>query len=161
MSGIGLHMDSTELDAAIPRVALLGDFDETALLSAIGALGEDQTRRRILDEKTAPDGTPWPPNREGTATLVRSGQHLLQSISWIVGSGFVEWGAGWEFAHIHQDGATIGPKTAKRLAFISGGKRVFAKKVTIPPRPFVGLSEANIAEIADLVTDMFAGRLDP
>ena len=29
------------------------------LLESIGSIAESQTRRRISDEKTAPDGTPW------------------------------------------------------------------------------------------------------
>ena len=52
----------------------------------------------------------------------------------------------------------ITPKTAQALAFTIGGKPVRAKSVTIPARPFVGLSEDNRAEIDDLITDHF-GRI--
>ncbi|MCX5512277.1 phage morphogenesis protein [Kaistia algarum] len=160
MDGIGLVIDTGALEYATRLVSGLGDFERRDLLSSIGALGESQTRRRIVDEKTGPDGTPWPPNREGTPILVRSGQHLLASVSWIAGSDEVQWGAGWEYAHVHQDGMTIVPKTAQRLVFTSGGKKVHAKKVTIPPRPFVGLSSDNIAEIEELVSDVFGGAFD-
>lgn len=43
-------------------------------------------------------------------------------------------------AAVHQFGAVIKPKNAKRLAFPGpGGKMIFAKKVTIPARPFLPL----------------------
>ena len=70
------------------------------------------------------------------------------------------WGAAWEFAHIHQEGAVITAKTAQALHFTVGGKSVHAKSVTIPARPFVGISAENAQEIEELVTDHF-GRLSP
>lgn len=158
MDGVAISMDTRDLARVIPLVDGIGDFDKAQLLSSIGALGEDQTRRRITDEKTGPDGAAWPKNRAGTPTLVQSGQHLLQSIAWIQGGDSVEWGATWEYAHVHQYGATIVPSTAQRLSFMAGGRRVFAKKVTIPARPFVGLSASNAEEITDLVTDFFSGQ---
>ena len=157
MTGIEISFDSTELQGITRLVDGISNFDRAKLLSMIGALGESQTRRRIEDEKTAPDGSAWPPNAEGTPILHRTGQHLLNSISWIPGDDSVEWGAGWEFAHIHQHGATITPKTAGRLAFSVGGRQVFAKRVRIPARPFLGISADNATEILELVTDFFSG----
>jgi phage virion morphogenesis protein len=136
----------------------LARLDEDALLTTIGATGEMQTRRRIEEEKTAPDGSAWPANRAGTSILLQSGSNLRDSIAHDVGGGATEWGASWEYAHVHQDGAVIKPRDAKRLSFMIGGERVFARQVTIPARSFVGLSEANKSEIVDVVTD-FLGVL--
>lgn len=160
MDGIGLAIDTGALGYVTRLVSGLGDFERRDLLSSIGGLGVSQTRRRITNEKTAPDGTPWVPNREGTPTLVRSGENLLNSVEWIAGADEVQWGAGWEHAHVHQHGMTITPKTAKRLAFMSGGAMRFAKKVTIPARPFVGLSRDNIDELEEFVSDFFGGAFD-
>lgn len=157
-SGVSITIDAGALDEALVRLRPLLAFDGSALMEEIAALGESQTRRRILDEKTAPDGTPWPPNREGTPILHRSGQHLLASIAFASSAEEATWGASWEFAHIHQDGATITAKSSRALAFESGGGKRFARKVTIPARPFVGLSNENRSEIAELVSDHF-GRL--
>lgn len=159
MDGVGIVIDASELKRIAPYFSRLGDFDRASLLSDIGALGESQTRRRITDEKSSPDGAPWPPNLAGTPTLVETGQHLLASVAFVAGSDQVEWGAGWEFAHIHQFGATISPKNARALVFQLGGRTVRAKKVTIPARPFVGLSADNAEEIEELVTDVLAGML--
>lgn len=156
--GVGIVVDLTGLKFAESLLARIADFDDSELLTAIGAMGASQTRRRISDEKTAPDGTAWPDNKEGTSILMRTGGNLLGSVAYIVGSGEVQWGASWEFAHIHQDGAKISVKNAKALFFRIGGQKVAAKSVTIPARPFVGLSDDNRNEIEELVTDVF-GRL--
>lgn len=157
MSGVSITVDLAGLQRAIGGLDRLADLDESELLTGIGSMGENQTRRRIESEKTSPDGVPWKPNREGTPTLLRSGDHLHNSLAFEVGSGLVRWGASWEYAHVHQYGATIVPKGAKPLSFTSGGRRRYAKSVTIPARPFVGLSAENSAHVERLVTD-FLGR---
>jgi phage gpG-like protein len=39
-------------------------------------------------------------------------------------------------AKLHQHGGTVRPKNARALSFMVGNRRVFAKSVTIPARPF-------------------------
>ena len=150
-------IDVSDLDEAFVRLKPIFEFEPSELMTAIGALGDSQTRRRIEEEKTAPDGTPWLPNTERTSILMRSGQHLLSSLVWTASAEEAEWGATWEYAHVHQEGMTIVPKNGKSLVFTLGGNAqvIHAKKVTIPPRPFVGLSDDNIEEIIELVTDHF------
>jgi len=155
MSGISIIVEAEDFDAAMKKLQPLFSFDGTELMSTIGALGESQTRRRILEEKTAPDGTPWQENLEGTSILVQTGQHLLASIAWTSSADEAEWGSTWEYAHVHQDGMTIRAKDAPALAFHVGGKFVHAKEVDIPARLFVGLSADNRQEITDVVTDVF------
>ncbi|GJD93360.1 phage virion morphogenesis protein [Methylobacterium iners] len=157
MSGVSLTLDVRDLAAANALIGRFAELDEGALLTTIGGIGEMQTRRRIESEKTSPDGAPWPANREGTSILLRTGEHLRDSIAFEVGASQVTWGSSWEYAHVHQDGAVITAK-GKSLSFVSGGRRRFAKRVTIPARPFVGLSTANGREIEDVVTD-WLGRL--
>lgn len=158
-TGVSITVDLSEFDAQLARLGPVLDPDVAELTASIGALGESQTRRRITDEKTAPDGTPWQPNRAGTSILHKSGRNLLDSVAFVSDNDSTEWGATWEFAHVHQDGAVIEPRTAKMLRFQGPAGPVFAKKVTIPARPFVGLSDANRSEIEDLVTDFFGDLL--
>jgi phage gpG-like protein len=155
MSGISITIDAADLDGIFRKLRPIFDFNAEELMTAIGSLGDGQTRRRIEEEKTAPDGTPWKPNHEGTSILMDSGQHLLASLAWTASSDQAEWGATWEYAHVHQDGMTIVPKEADRLIFKIRGKKVGAKEVTIPARPFVGISSENEREIIELVTDHF------
>lgn len=156
--GVSFAFAERGLQEALNRLGVLVDFSGVTLMEEIAALGESQTRRRISEEKSAPDGTPWKPNLAGTSILVATGQNLLASVGFTSDADTAEWGAAWEFAHIHQEGATITPKTAQALQFKLGGRTVHAKSVTIPARPFVGLSADNRAEIDDLIIDHF-GRI--
>lgn len=143
------------LEHALKMLKRFTHFEPAELMTTLGALGESQTRRRISEEKTAPDGTSWAPNLREGDILVETGQHLLASIGWTASAEQAEWGAAWEYAHVHQYGATIKPTDKARLVFSMGGATIFAKQVTIPARPFVGLSSENEQEIIDTVTDYF------
>lgn len=142
-------------DGVFKRLKPILDFEPAELMTTLGALGESQTRRRISDEKTSPDGAPWKENIRQGDILVETGQHLLYSIAFEASADQAEWGAAWEYAHVHQYGAVIKPRDAERLVFSLGGATVFAKEVEIPARPFVGISSENAAEIIDTVTDYF------
>lgn len=158
--GVKIEVDKHDLAAINALVTGLSDFDAVPLVEEIVQLGENQTRKRIESGGPGPDGTKWPPNKEGTPILFRTGRHLHDSIASSSSGTSGEWGAVWEFAHVHQEGAVITPKSASRLVFMLGDKRVFAKKVTIPARPFVGVSAEDAEEIKELVTD-YLGRLLP
>lgn len=151
----GITLDASDLDGALLKLRRWFDFEPSELMTSLAALGESQTRRRIAEEKTAPDGTPWKPNTQGTSILMQTGQHLLASVASFSSGTEAQWGAAWEWAHVHQEGMTIVPKSAEALVFKLGGHVVNAKKVTIPARPFVGISDENAREIVDVVTDYF------
>ena len=55
------------------------------------------------------------------------------------------------YPRVHQHGMVIRPRSAKRLRFVVGGNVVFAKSVTIPARPWLGLSKANRKDTRDEV----------
>lgn len=64
------------------------------------------------------------------------------------------------YAKIHEFGGVITPKTKKRLAFQIDGKWVFARKVTIPARPYLRPAVDNhLAEIKDAIIDALRGLL--
>jgi len=152
---IRVVIEGGDLDQLLTALKPFSEFEPAELMTAVGALGESQTRRRISDEKTSPEGEAWKPNLEGTSILLETGSHLLASVAYSASADMAEWGAAWEYAHVHQYGATIKPKEADKLVFSLGGNTVFAKEVTIPARPFVGLSADNREEIIELVTDFF------
>lgn len=152
---VRIVVDGNDFDVMVKRLQPLIDFEPAELMTAIGAMGESQTRRRITDEKTSPDGEAWKPNLSDGSILMATGGHLLASVAYTASADAAEWGAAWEYAHVHQYGATIKPKEADKLVFFLGGNKVFAKEVTIPARPFVGLSSDNREEIIQLVTDHF------
>lgn len=57
---ISIELTQEGLDRVTARLQGLSEFDFQELLEALGTELESQTRRRISEEKTAPDGTPWP-----------------------------------------------------------------------------------------------------
>lgn len=128
--------------------------DPTPINEEIAALGESSTRLRFRTA-TGPDGTPWKPSLRATVsggrTLTRDG-HLSGSISARHGRDFAEWGVNRIYAAIHQFGGTIRPKNGKALRFaLAGGGFATVKSVTMPARPFLGLSDDDKADIADLI----------
>ena len=152
MTGTFIDVDVIGLDAVAKKLSRLNHFNRALVLEAAGALIESQTRRRITEEKTSPDGQPWKPNAEGTPILEKQ-RHLLASIHFKTGADEVRVGSGLVYSAIHQFGGTIVPKNAKALHFEIGGHDVMAQKVTIPARPYLGFSVENKAEIErELVT---------
>lgn len=128
--------------------------DPTPISQEIAALGESSTRLRFRTA-TGPDGAAWKPSLRATVsggrTLTKDG-HLSGSISARHGRDFAEWGVNRIYAAIHQFGGTIRPKSGKTLRFaLAGGGFATVKSVTMPARPFLGLSDDDKADIADLI----------
>ncbi|WP_062560610.1 phage virion morphogenesis protein [Paracoccus aminovorans] len=137
---------AVETDVRIPLSALtrLTD-DELALIAyEIGTLIEDQTKLRVADEKTAPDGSAWPAWSEayaetckphhsllvdqGNPGLLESIQNYTTGMQAVVGTNLV-------YGAIHQFGSEDG---------------------TLPAREYLGLSADNRTAIEDLVV----GRIE-
>ncbi len=157
---VSITLDASDLDAAITLLGPLFDFDPAELMETLASKGESQTRRRIESEKTGPDGAAWPPNLEGTSILRRTGTNLLDQIGYRSNDGEAAWGSFWEHAHVHQFGMTISAKNAANLKFRIGDRYVSKGQVTIPARPFLGLSTENRTEMLEMITDVFGlGRL--
>lgn len=152
MSDLAVDMQLTGLDRASQAVEKLVGWDRVELLEVIGRLVQLQTRRRIRSEKIGPNGELWPHNRKGSAPLYDTGT-LHDSIDYSVGLGEVKVGSPLAQAAILHFGGVIKPKKAKALAFKSGNKTIFAKQVTIKPRPYIGLSGQNASEIEEVVGD--------
>ncbi|MBP9184349.1 MAG: phage virion morphogenesis protein [Fuscovulum sp.] len=140
-----LVVESLEAQRALGRLS----HDLLAQLAyEIGGLVEEQTRRRIDSEKTAPDGTPWAPwsarhaariarrNRVSARSLLVGQGHLLEANQQYPGGQDVIVGNNLEYGAVHQFGSADG-----------GG---------IPARPYLGLSIENAAEIEELVVDRLA-----
>lgn len=152
MAGVSIVVTLEGVSLEAVAAALQGGSTEP-LMTNIGAILESSQRERIEETKTAPDGTKWVPSRGPGTTLLATGRHLRDSLAFIASADQVEAGSSWEFAHIHQDGAVIKPKSAERLAFRIGGRKVFAKQVKIPARPFVGVSADDEKEIQRVTVD--------
>ena len=146
----GARFDGT---AAIEHLSGLVDAinDPSPLLAELGEYGLRSTRARFKTQ-TAPDGTAWAAlqpwyqkekRRNKNRTLTLDG-YLRSRLTWqFAGDRTVEIGSNLPYAAVHQFGATIKPRAAKVLMF----RGHVAKSVTIPARPYLGLSDEDRSEI--------------
>lgn len=130
------------------RAAQRAVADLTPLMDSIGSQLDGSAKRRIEETNEAPDGTPWPKSfrviaGQGGKTLLDT-THLRDRITYRPAPGEVEIGTNVPYAATHQYGATIRPVNAKALFFrLADGTAVQAGAVTIPARPFLGVSRAD------------------
>ncbi len=154
--GISLQIKPGGLDALRRRIAAAAVATQhpAKLMKAIGRALESSTKRRFR-AGLGPDGTPWKPSLRvklrGGKTLLDRGR-LRDSISSdgdderaIVGTNLI-------YARIQQLGGVIEPKNAKALRFeIPGLGWRMVRRVTLPARPYLGVSDDDRVEIADQV----------
>jgi phage gpG-like protein len=153
---------------------LLGDEyqDRRSLFGAIGAIVVNQVRVRF-GTGIDPTGKAWKPSgRVNTANAViaagkakarnigasLSGKTLIKSarlrgsITSLPTADDVRVGSNLIYARVHQDGAVIVPKAGKFLRFGgAGGGFIFARRVDIPRRQYLGLSTDNVTQLEKLV----------
>jgi phage virion morphogenesis protein len=87
-----------------------------------------------------PWGNPWQALKFRKGQPLRDTGRLNRSIVSKVDATGVTVGTNLIYAPVHQFGATIVPKNKPRLVFPGpNGKLIFAKKVTIPERPYMPL----------------------
>jgi phage virion morphogenesis protein len=148
-----IEADDARILAALRRVG--GVFSSPApLLRDIAALGEASTRLRFRTQ-TAPDGTPWKPSLRaqitGGRTLTDRG-HLADSLSSRADANTAQWGVNRIYAAIHQFGGTIRAKAGGALRFpLAGGGYAVVKAVTMPARPYLGISPDDADDIVALI----------
>ncbi len=141
MAGVALTYDVAQLDAAAVTLNSIAGLIEPAVITGtVAAIIESQTRRRIQEEKAAPDGTPWAQWSPGYAETRHSGQSLLQGEGDLLDTIFGE-----------QRGAeaVVGSPMVYAAIQQFGGQDV--GKPELLARPFLGVSDDNASEIEDVV----------
>ncbi len=120
---------------------LLVGLDQPLRKGANHRIGNVHIGRRIVGRRGSHDGV---------------GRFLHgQLVSQVVGSKSVEVGSNLVYAAAHQFGATIKPTNGKLLHF----RGHVAKSVTIPARPYLGLSDADKNEIVERTLDWLQGQI--
>ncbi|MGE4298907.1 MAG: phage virion morphogenesis protein [Desulfovibrionaceae bacterium] len=155
MAGASIRLDFNEqASAAYARAQRLGE-DLTPLNDSLGGLLVASTQERF-EVGTAPDGTKWAPSG-APQTLVGDG-HLLDSISHVADGHSVEWGSRRVYALIHQLGGVIKPKNAKALKIpLPDGTFALVQSVTMPARPYLGISDQDASDIEAEILDFING----
>lgn len=131
--GFSIRIKRDELTPDI-RVKLRALKDPTPILRAIGTQLVSLTRRSFRDSSLRV--APWRPRSDGSASNLIGKGMLLSSIRITTTTKRnVTIGTDRRYAAIHQLGGVIRAK-GKPLVFTIGGRTVFARKVTMPARPF-------------------------
>ena len=147
-----------QVQAALREMARLGRQPAT-LLRPIGAILASNTKDRF-DAGTDPTGQRWAPLhpaylavKRGPSVLKASLQ-LQKSITFRVAGDELAIGTNKVYAAIHQFGGTIRPKKpGGRLIFRDAAGQAWgaARQVTIPARPYLGISDGDARDILDTV----------
>jgi len=149
-----ISIDDAAVQRAFDRLIRAGT-DLTPAMDDIGRSLVASTEIRF-ERGHGPDGAAWTPSyrasSEGGKTLVKE-HHLKDSITHDPSRDEVRVGTNVLYAAVHQFGATIRAKTSRGLRFRSGGNWVTKKQVTIPARPFLGVSRDDQAEIGHILAD--------
>ncbi len=162
---VTVEIDAAEVRDAFARLARLGR-DFRPVMERIGSYLVSSTQLRFEDQK-GPDGRPWKPSERARlqhGQTLRDTGRLMQSITYRATRRQVEVGTNVIYAPVHQFGAEIRPVRAKWLRFPAPGTDPdptdhdsphwrFAKRVYVPPRPFLGIDADDRAEIVDIVED--------
>lgn len=121
-----------------------------AMLSAVGEALVSSTNQRFQDGK-GPDGKTWEPSARAWEdgvddggfgkTLADTGR-LMHSIDYATTPDSVMVGSNVAYARIHQ----------------MGGKAGRGRKVSIPARPYLGVSEEDKEEVQTIIADFMRGK---
>ena len=159
----GVSLNWGGFDKALGKAAhKLGNTQ--ALMESVGDALVSGTLKRFQDEED-PTGKKWPKSKRAAK---KDGQTLTdtallrRSVDYAATSDKVMVGSNLPYARIHQKGGTIKPKKAKKLVFKGrGGKKVAVDEVTIPARPYLGVSADDMKEVRETISDFLAGTFKP
>ena len=163
-ASITFEFRDAQFRAALARLAL-DPARKTGLLRAIGVGLQHATQDRF-DTATTPAGSHWQALspayaavKKGPGILREAGMRggLQGSITFATSDNSVIVGSNKVYAAIHQFGGTIRPKAGGRLVFRLGARTVFARSVTIPPRPYLGFGREDELAVLDAVDVLLPG----
>lgn len=154
MAGVQLELTLQGMEEAVAALTRLASTDLEDLANNIGQILRDGTQARIAEEKRAPDGAAWAPwsprharTREARHSLLVQDNFLQVSIDNYTTGTTVRVGTNLVYGAIHQFGGTITNGFGRGIS------------ITIPARPYLGLSDGDRAAVAALVTDTLERRL--
>lgn len=149
MSGVQIEVTLQGIERVQAALGRLATTDLEYLVHEVGEYLTNSTKDR-MDHGVAPDGSPWQPwsatyaaTRHDGHSLLISSMSLQESIGNISSGLVASVGAHMIYAAIHQ----------------TGGKAGRGHKVTIPARPYLGLSDADRDAVEALVIGTLEGRL--
>jgi len=129
--------------------------EKTALMNDAGEFYTKTIAPRTFDSNGSALGKEWLPTVDGRTGLTKSWS-LRKSISWLVNAGKLVLGTPLIYGATHQQQWTGGgrfngvieAKNGKFLKFQIGGDTVYARRVKIPQRKFLGWTQPILSAVA-------------
>lgn len=157
MSGVSIETRIIDHGVSAGFTRLAGAMDNTTpVMSAIGTGLVASTHRRFVTQ-TSPDGAAWAGLHPAYRAIKRNSRILTESgrlrgsVNEQAGNDYVRVGTNVIYGAIHQFGGTIVPKNASHLVFRLATGVVMANSVTLPARPYLGISDDDEEMIAETV----------
>jgi phage virion morphogenesis protein len=140
MGGASFNLNWGGLDRMVGSATVKAGRTHQAMAEIGEALASSTIAR--FDAGAGPDGTPWEPSqraeRESGKTLVDTGR-LRGSIGYEASPSQVSVGSNLVYSRIHQ----------------LGGKAGRGRAVTLPARPYIGISEEDLQEARAILVEHF------
>ena len=138
---IEIKLTRDEVTPALNK-ALKGIGDGKPIMQAAGTQLVSITKRAFRDPSLRQSA--WPAKKSGgPSNLIDKGMLTSSIRITAVNADSVKIGSDRKYAAIPQLGGVINAKPGKRLVFTIGGKKIFAKSVNIPARPFFPFNKAG------------------
>ena len=166
MAGTHLTIDKAELARLDAFMAEQAARDPSGLMPRLGEYLQGSTQARFKTQ-TAPDGTPWAPLKQRYARRKRYNKDTVLTLRGYLRSYIhyqipdaqtVEVGSNQKYAAIHQFGGEIRAKGGSLRFRLANGGFATVQKVTMPARPFLGISDDDRDDILDIIQARIQAR---
>ena len=129
----------------------------------VGQYVQRQTIKERFDKEQAPDGQKWKPHSEmtkkmrakrhktGNMKILKDNGELRRSITYEAGNNYVKVGSVLKYARVHQFGANIRVSKKQKAYFHYRGFHIKKSIITIPARPFLGLTQQEREHIKSML----------
>ena len=163
MAGTSIRLDG-DVSALLRRMRAYSELDRRGLSAALAQSARESTLERFRQSRD-PSGKRWKTSiraeATGGRTLIDTAQLRNSIKAYSDDKGFAI-GTNVKHAGTHQFGVsnrTIRAKSRKGLRFQVGGRWVTKRqvKVSIPARPYLGLSSEDMQEIKSTVEEFIEG----
>lgn len=130
---------------------------------SVGDYMQRRTIKECFDKEQSPDGVKWRQlsdarhnerSKRGSYKILSDTGELRRSVKYKAFSNYVIIGSNLKYSRIHQFGGkiTVTPKMRKFLHYKGIHLKRSTSYVTIPPRPFLGVTMSDKRHIANMFT---------
>lgn len=146
---ISVKVTRDDISPALSRMAREAK-NPTRVLRAMGTTFKSITEGNFNSSGAEYRPTAWAPKRDGMPSILQRSTTMAKAFHLEVTSQFAKLSNPMIYAAIHQFGGVIRARAGKMLSWMGAdGKRVFAKQVRIPARPFFPVDGGKLTPKAE------------